>query len=68
VLGNFEVSLLGRGFEEPLARMILGPDLVLRMRLFFPRITSALLFIYPAMLLLTVLTHPVYCATYIGAS
>jgi hypothetical protein len=68
VLRNFEVSLLGSGFKESLARMIFGLDLVLCMRLFFLRIASALLFIYLAMLLPIVLTHPIYCATYIGAS
>jgi hypothetical protein len=59
MLSNFEVSLLGSGFKESLARIILGLDLILYMRLFFPRIASALLFIYLAMLLPIVLTHPV---------
>jgi hypothetical protein len=56
---NFEVSLPGRDFEEPLARMVLGPNLILGMDLFFPRVTPTFLLIHPLMFLLTVFLHSV---------
>jgi hypothetical protein len=62
---NFEVSLPGRDFEESLARMVLGPDLILGMDLFFPRVAPTFLLIHPLMVLLTVFLHSVQRATYV---
>jgi hypothetical protein len=56
---NFEVSLLGRDFEEPLARMVLSLNLILGMDLFFPRVTPTFLLIHLLMFLLTVFLHSV---------
>jgi hypothetical protein len=62
---NFEVSLPTCGFEKPLASMILCPYLIARVDLFSADISSSLLLIHPAVLLTTVLTHPIQCTTYI---
>jgi hypothetical protein len=45
--------------------MILYPYLIARVDLFSADISSPLLLIYLVVLLTTVLTHPIQCATYI---
>jgi hypothetical protein len=56
---DFEVFLLSRDFKESLAGMVLSPDLVMCIELFYPRVASALLLIRLLMFLLTVLLHSV---------
>ena len=62
---NFEVSLLGRDFEEYLARMVLDPDLILGIDLFLPRVAPTFLLVHPLMVLLTVFLHSVQRATHV---
>jgi hypothetical protein len=56
---DFEVFLLSRDFKESLAGVVLSPDLVMCIELFYPRVASTLLLIRLLMFLLTVLLHSV---------
>jgi hypothetical protein len=59
LVSDFEVFLLSRDFKESLAGMVLSPDLIMCIELFYPRVASALLLIRLLMFLLTVLLHSV---------